>query len=117
MKIRWVFTRGDEQTIIAIERGAVDYVLHVRRPNRDDHRTSVPTALEAILRQAEYERELTWSGWHLAEYRQFGSPPSAARPLADLSGQCSAAPLASVSLSTTRTPVMAAPPTEPLRAR
>jgi hypothetical protein len=63
-----MFSRGEERTLVEIIRAPVNYVVHVRESNGEERWMTVPSAIEAILRQADVERELTWGGWHLADF-------------------------------------------------
>ena len=76
MVVQWVFSRGDERTLIDIVRTDMYYVVHVREPQGERWMTAA-TALDAILRQADVERALTWGGWYLADFLRSGRQPCA----------------------------------------
>ena len=80
MVVQWMFSRGEERTLVEIIRTAMNYVVHVREADGEERWTTVPSAMEAVLQQADVERELTWGGWHLADFcRHTGWPGTQGR--------------------------------------
>ena len=69
MTVRWVFRRGpDEVTIIkVVRRGAMCLVSTIGASGSAIHER-LPTVIEAVLRQANHERQLVGLGWHLARF-------------------------------------------------
>jgi hypothetical protein len=70
MTVRWVFSRGDEQTIVEVVSMARTYTLCVHHPNGIEQRTTLPSLLEAMRQQAHLERAFTTSGWQLADFQR-----------------------------------------------
>jgi hypothetical protein len=70
MNVRLVFGRGTHEvtTIDIVRRGAVCIVFTARARGSCTHER-LPTVIEAILRQADHERQLVASGWHLAGFQ------------------------------------------------
>ena len=79
MIVQWVFRRGDERAVIDIVRTETYYVVHVRE-SHGERWTTVTTALDAILEQADVERALTWGGWYLADFLPSGPPRQTRSP-------------------------------------
>ncbi len=70
MTVRWVFSRGGQQTSIDVVCLSQICAIDVQEPDGVTHRTTVPSVIEAMLQQAIIERELTDQGWHLAEFQR-----------------------------------------------
>ncbi len=70
MTVRWVFRRGDEQTVVEVLAMEQTYMLCVHHPNGIEQRTTVPSLLDAMLQQAYLERAFTTSGWQLADFQR-----------------------------------------------
>jgi hypothetical protein len=70
MTVRWVFSRGDQRTSIDVIRLAQTCTLSVHGPNGSERRITLPNVIDAMLGQAVLERELTPSGWELADFQR-----------------------------------------------
>jgi hypothetical protein len=68
MRLQWAFYRGGEQAFIQITPDHEQYVVLSQLSDGHEHRRTVPTLIEAVLRQADDERELTWGGWTLVAF-------------------------------------------------
>jgi hypothetical protein len=71
MTVRWVFSRGSEQTTIEVRSVARICTLSVHHANGIEQRTEHLSSLEAMVQQAHLERAFTTSGWHLADFQRF----------------------------------------------
>jgi hypothetical protein len=70
MTVRWVFSRGHEQTIVEVVSVARTYTVSVHHSNGIEQHTTLPSLLEAMRQQAHLERAFTSSGWQLAEFQR-----------------------------------------------
>jgi hypothetical protein len=68
--VRWVFSRGHEQTIVEVVSVARTYTVSVHHSNGIEQHTTLPSLLEAMRQQAHLERAFTSSGWQLAEFQR-----------------------------------------------
>jgi hypothetical protein len=69
MTVRWVFRRGPREvtTIEVVRTGAMCRVSTIGASGTAIHER-LPTVIEAVLRQADHERQLVGLGWYLARF-------------------------------------------------
>jgi hypothetical protein len=82
MKARWVFRRGaHEVTTIEVVRTPATCVVSITEASGARTQERMPAVIDAVLRQADHERQLIGRGWHLASFDHV-SPNHPVRPVA-----------------------------------
>jgi hypothetical protein len=70
MTVRWVFSRENQQTSIEVVSRSNTCSFCIHRADGAAEHIAVPTIMEAMLREAILERELTVNGWELLDFQR-----------------------------------------------